>query len=157
MTTEIITNAGYTAAAIGLADRAKDTLLVIQYLFVMDDPISRPTPRIARALMNAADRGVAVSILLNRFSHGRAARDAGRRRPVGLQHDNIDLRYHTSGSVLHCKIIVADELAVLFGSHNLSHWSLTRSHNLSMLIVDPTTARAIVGLYRPLFERGKHG
>lgn len=155
MTATVITNAGFTQAAIGLADRAVTKLLIIQYLFIVDTTPSHPTPRIARALMAAAERGVQVDILLNHFSHGRAARDAARRRPPALQHQNIDLRWHTSGSVLHCKIIVGDELEMLIGSHNLSHWSLTRSQNLSMLTVDTTTARDILAIYRPLFDKGK--
>ena len=156
MIPKIITDANFTTTAIGVADRAQSSLLIVQYLFVLDRTASHPAPRIAAALMEAAERGVQVRILLNHFSHGRAASRSGLHRPVELSHHNIDLRWHTRGQVLHAKVIVGDNREVLVGSHNLSQWCLTRSHNLSILTNDTTTGPAVLAVYDPMFARAKH-
>lgn len=155
MSNRIITDAEFTTAAIGVANGAQRFLLLVQYLFILDRTPSHPAPRIATALMDAANRGVKIRILLNRFSHGRAASTPGAHRPAELTHRNIDLRWHTRGQVLHAKVIVGDDHEVLLGSHNLSHWCLTRSHNLSILTNDTTTAPAVLAIYDPMFERAK--
>jgi phosphatidylserine/phosphatidylglycerophosphate/cardiolipin synthase-like enzyme len=156
MTNQIITDAQFINAAISVARRAEHHLLLVQYLFIIDRTPSHPAPRIAEELMQAAKRGVKVRILMNRFSHGRAASTPAARRPIELQHSNIDLRWHTRGQVLHSKIIVRDEEELLIGSHNLSHWGLTRSHNLSLLTNDRTSALAVLWIYNPMFDRAKH-
>jgi len=156
MNVHVISDGDYTKAAISLANDARTSLLIVQYLFIVDGCPSHPAPRIASELWAAAERGVEVRILLNRFSHGRAAGQPVARVPVELRHPQIDLRYHTSGQVLHSKIIIADAETTLTGSHNLSHWTLTRSHNLSLLIVDTNTASRILSIYTPLFQRAKH-
>ena len=157
MSLQVITNQSFTAAAIRVADGATRSMLLIQYLFVIDQTSSHPAPRIAAALQRAADRGVQIRILLNRFMHSKAPGARPWTRPLELSHPNIDLRFHTSGMVLHSKIIIADAETVLTGSHNLSHYTLTRSHNLSLLIVDIAIASRILSIYNPLFERAKHG
>jgi phosphatidylserine/phosphatidylglycerophosphate/cardiolipin synthase-like enzyme len=156
MTNRIITDAEFTATAIDLARRAVAQLLIVQYLFIVDGPPSRSPRRIADALTEAADRGVSIRILLNRFSHGRAASTPPARRPPELQHPNIDLRWHTCGQVLHCKIIVKDGHELLIGSHNLTRWGLDRSHNLSMLTDDTTSAQAVISIYNPMFAEARH-
>jgi phosphatidylserine/phosphatidylglycerophosphate/cardiolipin synthase-like enzyme len=156
MNVQVIQNADYTPAAIYIATCAEKSLFLVQYLFIIPPTLSHPAARIASQLWDAAERGVHVRILLNRFSHGRAAGQPVTRAPLELRHPNIDLRYHTSGQVLHSKIIIADATTTLTGSHNLSHWTLTRSHNLSLLIVDTNTASRILAIYNPLFQRAKH-
>jgi len=156
VTVRVIQDADFTRAAIDLAAGASTSLFLIQYLFVIPPTLSHPAARIASELWGAAERGVHVRILLNRFSHGRAAGQPVTRAPMELRHPNIDLRYHTSGQVLHSKIIIADATTTLTGSHNLSHWTLTRSHNLSLLIVDTSTGSRILAIYNPLFQRAKH-
>lgn len=153
MPTMIVPNAMFTKCAISLADEAEFSLLLIQYLFIVEPHPSHPAPRIAAALWNAAERGVLIRILLNRFAHGRADRNKPRKPPIELCHRNIDLRYHTSGQVLHSKIIIADAEKTLTGSHNLSHWSLTRAHNMSLLILDTNIASQLLSIYNPLFAR----
>ena len=153
----VIADRSFTAAAIRVAEGATRSMLIVQYLFILDQTASHPAPRIAAALLAAADRGVKVRILLNRFMHTTKPGGRPRNPPLELRHPNIDLRFHTSGMVLHSKVIVADAETVLTGSHNLSHYTLTRSHNLSLLIVDIAIASRILSLYNPLFERARRG
>ena len=153
MSSRIITDAEFTSTAIRIAEEAVHELLLAQYLLIIDQCDSRPVPRIAAALMAAAMRQVRIRILLNRFSHGHGRYNRRAKRPPELDHPNIDLRYHTQGQVLHSKIIVADKTTSLIGSHNLTHWGITRSHNLSILTVDTNVASGLLSLLDPLFER----
>ena len=150
-----VANSSFVNVAIALANNAERSLFVVQYLFILTPPASRPVARIAAALMNAAERGVRIQILLNRFRHGRAASTPPRHRIPELNHPNIDLRFHTAGQVLHTKIIVADWNRLLTGSHNLSHWCLTRSHNLSILSVDKDQIEDLLSIYEPLFNKAE--
>lgn len=152
MKVAIVSNASFTDVALGTIANARHDLFIIQYLFSNEEHEGNPVHRIATAIREAAERNVYCRILLNRFSHGRAGTQRHAGPPAILKHRFIDLRYHTSGQVLHSKILIADDEEILCGSHNLSHWTLTRSHNISVHFLDQQAAQVLLSIYEPLFR-----
>ena len=101
-----------------------------------------PDHRTLRALRNAAERGVRVSVLLPAVSDVRIAREAGRSFYGRLLRSGIEVR-ERQGRMLHAKAGIVDEEIVVAGSANLDTLSLLKNVEMSVLLHDPAAARQL--------------
>jgi cardiolipin synthase len=107
---------------------AQDCILLTTAYFV-------PTRRITRALINAANRGVNIRLLLPEESDVKSILYAGRSTYVKLMRSGVEIfLYH--GSVLHAKTAVFDTCWSIIGSTNLDFQSLRRNEESNIGILN---------------------
>ncbi len=116
-------------------DGAKKSVRVQAYSFT-----SAP---IAKALVDAARRGVHVEVILDRSN--RTGRYSGL---TFLTHANVPTSVDCKHAIAHNKIIIIDDAIVLTGSFNFT--KAAQEHNAENLLVlrDPVLAEKYVGNWR---------
>jgi hypothetical protein len=139
----------YGATLISRINSAKHSVSVYLYLFALyPGRASSQTTQIADALADAAQRGVAVEVVLDK-----SALSEG--RPDAMEVDNrAACRYLASRSVrvfvedtvaiLHAKAVVIDSETVIAGSANFSESAMESNFEVSLLVQSRETAMAIL-------------
>jgi phosphatidylserine/phosphatidylglycerophosphate/cardiolipin synthase-like enzyme len=119
---------GATEAAVNALDQATNSVLVQAYSFT-----SAP---IAKALVDAHQRGAKVQVILDRSQRTEKYSEAD-----FLKNSGIPTLIDSQHAIAHNKIIVIDGFAVLTGSFNFT--KAAEEHNAENLLVinDPTLAR----------------
>lgn len=112
-----------------LIDHAQTEIKIASYLFAADES----GRKIASALLQAADRGVQVKILVDGLIGG--FNFHGALLPAALgQHENIEIRYYNPlhlllpgrlNARLHDKYLLADDWGLIMGGRNISDEFLT--------------------------------
>ena len=118
---------GCTEAVVKALDAAKTTVLVQAYSFT-----SAP---IAKALVDAARRGVKVDVLLDKSQRTEKYSSAD-----FVAHEGIPTRIDAAHAIAHNKVMVIDGTTVLTGSFNFT--KAAEEHNAENLLViqDPALA-----------------
>jgi len=123
--------------------------------------------RIARAIVAAKHRGVAVRVVLE-ADYLRAARAAedpwlpgGGNEPNRAVHHAllraaIDVRTDTNPAIFHHKFVVRDRSAVLLGSTNFTETGITKNLNHVLIVEDASVARLFATEFLSL-ARGEFG
>ena len=114
-----------------LADHAETSIEIADAYFVAPE-------RVFKALVRAAQRGVAVRLLLPGRTNHPIAGLAARRiyEPMLVAGAEI---YEWNGVMLHAKTCVIDGVISMVGSSNLDPLSLHRNYELNVLIADQKT------------------
>ncbi|MFW2332406.1 phospholipase D-like domain-containing protein [Ilumatobacter sp.] len=120
-----------TQAARELIDGSTYRLDVMNPYFTDADMVGR--------IIAAAERGVAVDLVVSRTSNNALASAALRHRYPDLLEAGVAV-WEYPGAVVHAKLIVADDRAQ-FGTLNLDAWSLYRAFEIAM-VVDSADAAA---------------
>jgi cardiolipin synthase len=116
--------------AVGAARR---TIQITNPYFVPDD-------RLRQTLIEAAQRGVQVSILLPGKIDNNVVRQASRRELGGLLKEGIRI-YEYQAGLLHSKTMVVDGIWSTVGSTNLDNRSFALNEELSIAVYSPEVAR----------------
>jgi len=120
-------NHGATKAVVDALDGAKSTVLVQAYSFT-----SAP---IAKALVQAHDRGVDVQVILDRKETGSKYSSADFVAHAGIT-TLIDGRH----AIAHNKVMIIDGVAVITGSFNFTTAAERQNAENLLVIHDPTLA-----------------
>jgi cardiolipin synthase len=116
--------------AVGAARR---TIQITNPYFVPDD-------RLRQTLIEAAQRGVQVSILLPGKIDNNVVRQASRRELGGLLKEGIRI-YEYQAGLLHSKTMVVDGIWSTVGSTNLDNRSFALNEELNIAVYSPEVAR----------------
>jgi cardiolipin synthase len=128
-----------------LANQARHSLEITDAYLV--------TPRrVLAAFEAAAQRGVAVRLLLPGRNNHPAAGAAARRTYARLLAAGIEI-WEWKGVMVHAKTAVVDGVATLVGSSNLDPLSMRRNYELNLLVIDPDTGAGM----RAMFARDLEG
>jgi cardiolipin synthase len=111
-----------------LAENARETIEISDAYFLAP-------PRVTRALMDAARRGVRVRLLLPGRNNHPIAGLAARRMYTELLEAGAEI-FEWNGVMLHAKTAVVDGAISMVGSSNLDPLSLRRNYELNVLIAD---------------------
>lgn len=104
---------------------AAETTLDLAVIYLSDSSVRT-------AVIMAADRGVAVRVLLGDPGAFPDNVDAA----TALDNQGVPVRYVTSSVYLHAKLIISDGVA-LVGSQNMSSTSLTANREVGVLVTEP--------------------
>jgi len=118
-----------------LADNATESIEIADAYFVAPE-------RVLQALRRAAQRGVAVRLLLPGRNNHPIAGLAARRIYQPLLEAGARI-WEWSGVMLHAKTAVIDGVISMVGSSNLDPLSLHRNFELNVLIADPRSGAAM--------------
>ncbi len=135
---------------LAMIDGARESLEIAEF-YMVDEPPSRLTP-IILAILRAADRGVAVRVLVDSSFHSRYPELPDRL----ARHPGIDLRRfdarQTMGGILHAKYFVVDGRDAYLGSQNFDWRSLSHIHELGVRLRRRSAVDALVRVFRDDFR-----
>ena len=132
----------YEPTAIWLIDQARASIALSMYLVREADDDRHPVNRLLKDLLEARQRGVAVTIYLNtKFKGADPAAIARTPWLSRLTEAGADVIALPSGRRLHDKLLIVDERYVLEGSTNWSVEALQANHESNTLIDSPDLAR----------------
>lgn len=105
--------------------------------------------QIAEELVRARQRGLDVSVVLERQSGDRSPgkqdslNDDNRHTAALLSRGGVKVYFDSPGVTTHTKVAVIDGRYVYLGSHNLSQSALRHNNELSVLLDSPDLAREV--------------
>ncbi len=137
-----------SAVVVDLIDSAKEELLLVSYA-------TQSEPTISAALVSAEQRGVAVTLLLERASDNPGYR--GPRDPfptLSARRLTWSIAARPGGASMHAKIIVVDSAAALVGSANVTGHAMAKNLECGVLIRGGLAPAEILAHVVSLVERG---
>lgn len=123
--------------------------------FWISSPYFLPNANLIRTLVLARQRGVDVRVLtMGEHTDKPFVRDASREDYGKLLDREIDL-YEYQPSMMHAKLILADESWVNFGSANVDARSLFHNEELNVLVRDRQIAARVEAFFKSAFDRSQ--
>jgi len=131
----------YSEALLKGVREAKSTILLSCYLFKMTGYTDSLPDRIAEALITAHNRGVAVTVILERSGDADDPLNGENRKTASfMKRKGIKVAFDSLRTRTHLKTIVIDDRFVYIGSHNLTQSALKYNKEVSVLVDSPEMA-----------------
>lgn len=151
---EKLSGPDYFPAVDKTINEAKKSIFVVMYYieYKKDEPDSKVTI-LLNDLIKAKERGVSVSVILDRTAvftkdvvKGKRMSIDGKNMPAiyFLKRYGIDVKFDSVDIYTHGKCVVIDGETVILGSHNWTKNSLTRSNEYSVLIKSKELAEGLL-------------
>jgi len=137
----ILENRDYFPALKDAIDRANKEITLSYYHFKTKGPPGNYPNVILTSLMDAAKRGVKVTILLEQSRDDTESTGKDNRATMGkLRKAGIRVYLDTPEKTTHTKMAVVDGKYTFIGSHNLTQSGLKYNNEISVLIDSPQAA-----------------
>jgi len=138
----------YLPTLLGLVEGARHRVGVMHFLLFVE---RGRTKSLVDALREARQRGVEVRILLEGHKSGVSERN--RRTAALLEAEGMAVGYSGANRMLHSKLVIVDDDAVLVGSSNLTPTSLQENHEANVLVRSSAAAAALWRHFDAVWER----
>ncbi len=119
--------------------RAKDTIKCAMYMFKLDtidlNSKEQPIPVMASALMEAAKRGVEVSIVMELGEKDEITTKYNKITAKHLEEAGIKVVFDSEEERLHTKMCMIDNQIIYIGSHNYTNSAMLRNSEVSVRVV----------------------
>lgn len=146
----------YFAVCLSMIRAAKENIFLSTFVVNLQAYRKQTkTQSLLGALKEAAQRGVEVKILLNRYQPQRKITKLNNLAALYLKGDNIDLRFLPDNRCCHAKFIVVDKKSFILGSHNWTRKALERNFEVSFFLEDVILAGELTAWFLRLFLRSK--
>ena len=113
-------------------------------------------PRIAEALIDAAERGVVIRLYLDRSQFAEHRPTRGGVIEALLAHPNVAARVKGEGVLMHLKAYAVDAEVLRTGSGNFSRSGLAAQDNDATFITDPAVVDAFEGNFERIWARARN-
>ncbi len=98
-----------------------------------DSSGNRPT-KIVNRLIAASKRGVRIKVLLEHSDYNENVTRENKKVARKLRQNGIEVLFDSPKITTHTKIVVIDHRYVFIGSHNFTHYALSKNHEVSLRI-----------------------
>jgi phosphatidylserine/phosphatidylglycerophosphate/cardiolipin synthase-like enzyme len=140
-TTTLLRNQEYSEALLQRIGNARESILCSFYLFKIGEGRGNQPRRIADELIRARQRGVEVTVILEKSGEGRDQLNEDNRHTAALlAKGGIKVFFDSPQVITHNKVVVIDRRYLFLGSHNLTQAALRHNNELSVLINSPEMA-----------------
>jgi phosphatidylserine/phosphatidylglycerophosphate/cardiolipin synthase-like enzyme len=130
---------------------ARDEVVICQHLFAFDGETRNDRAlAIADLLAQTAARGVDVIVVLEIGKEISPITISNRRTARYLQKRGVRVYADMSGTIVHSRLAVIDRRHVFLGSHDLTHQSLGRYREASLLVDSPSLAVSVLAFIESL-------
>jgi phosphatidylserine/phosphatidylglycerophosphate/cardiolipin synthase-like enzyme len=134
-TTTLLRNQEYSEALLQRISNARESILCSFYLFKIGEGRGNLPRRIADELVRARQRGVEVTVILEKSDDGSDQLNEDNRHTAALlARGGIKVFFDSPQIVTHNKVVVIDRRYLFLGSHNLTQAALRHNNELSVLI-----------------------
>ncbi len=152
----LLENREYHDALLKSIRSSQKSIFLSYYLFkVTPSPLNLPH-KIAEELINAANRGVAVTVILE-FSNDSIDKlnKVNEQTAALLANNGIRVLFDSPRKRSHMKTALIDDRYVFIGSHNLTQSALKYNNEISVLIDSPDMASEVKAYMKALPARQK--
>ncbi len=122
---------------------ARQSIDIAVFLFKSNHPRSRPG-MIIQELANASQRGVKVTVILERSKRDKNLNKENRKTAKFLEKNGVKVVYDSPSTTTHTKIVVVDRRYCFVGSHNFTQSAFKYNHELSLLVDSKDVAGKIL-------------
>jgi phosphatidylserine/phosphatidylglycerophosphate/cardiolipin synthase-like enzyme len=120
---------------------AREEVVICQHLFAIDEKTKNDRAlALADLLVQTAARGVDVIVVLEIGRETSPITISNRKMARYLQERGVRVYADMSGTVVHARLAVIDRRFVFLGSHDLTHQSLGRYREASLIVDSPSLA-----------------
>ena len=148
--TVLLLNESYFEAAHREIESAKESihLIMYRYLYYKRKSLSYPN-RLFADLEAAHKRGVPVRVILDapKLKYMPKAGPENREVYQRLKDAGIDVKYDSTGTTTHAKVLVVDGRTVILGSHNYTDSGMKYNNEASLLLRDPKIAGELISYF----------
>lgn len=138
----LLKNQEYFPALTAAIDEAKSEIIMSFFLFKAGVHKDSYPDRIMSHLVQAAQKGVRVIVLLENSGGHDLNLDADNNRTKRfLEEKGAQVYFDSPRKTMHTKLVVIDQRLVFLGSHNLTQAALKYNNEVSMLIDQPKLAK----------------
>jgi phosphatidylserine/phosphatidylglycerophosphate/cardiolipin synthase-like enzyme len=138
----LLKNQEYFPALITAIDGAKSEIIMSFFLFKTGVHKNSYPDRVLSHLVQAAQRGIKVMVILeNSGGHDHNLDAENRQTKQRLEDKGVEIYFDSPRKTTHIKLVVIDQRLVLLGSHNLTQSALKYNNEISILIDQPELAR----------------
>lgn len=150
----VVTGTGWLGGGFGSIETSLESLLqtACEEILIVTYSITAGAEYFFERLEEALDRGVTVTVLINRYqNHPRKIRNLleglAREYPYFKLYDFCPPE---SDGDLHAKLVVIDRIRALIGSSNLSRRGLIKNHEMAVLVEDRVAGDIASAVYKLL-------
>ncbi len=143
---KLILNEEYFQVAHREIRKAKESIYLIAYLFLLYDYPGAYPNRILKDLIAARGRGVAVHVILDYPKPEYLDEEGPKNQEVyeKLKKAGIDVRFDSPAKRTHAKVLIIDRETIILGSHNYSFAGLRYNNEASVLLRDRGKAERLI-------------
>lgn len=133
--------------------RARKSISIIMYEMLVVHREQNEPFKIARALIDARERGVDVRVIFEDPGSGFIL-DCNAEAATHLAGHGVRVKFDDPKRVTHAKLVVIDDATSILGSHNWSSSGLMRNSESSVLVRSEETAAAFGRLFEEMWSKG---
>ena len=143
---ELILNDEYFEVAHSQIQKAKESIYLIAYLFLVYDYQDAYSNRLLDDLIDAHKRGVKVHVILDYPKPEYMGEEGPKNQQVyeKLKEAGIDVQFDSPEKRTHNKVLVVDREIIIVGSHNYSFDGLKYNNETSLLLRDREKAKRLI-------------
>ena len=135
---ELLVEDEYLPKFIADAAGAEKLIYCAMYMFKVDsyseNNLENPTGLLASSLINAAERGVEVAIILDEGDEDDLTTKFNKKTVKILEKNGIKVKFYPPERCLHSKLCLIDEKILFIGSHNYTYSAMNRNSETSVRI-----------------------
>lgn len=151
----ILNNEDYVTSFVKDTASAKDNITCALFMYKIDDynmdNMQEPLPLITASLVNAASRGVNVTMILeNSDDEDDLSNKYHKKTAAYLKENNINVVYDNKSRKLHAKVCLIDDYIIYTGSHNFTYSAMARNSESSVKIVSFEEAEKIKEYFKKI-------
>lgn len=145
----LLTDRVYYSSLMEDLSQAKQSIIIIMYLFKATGHQSALPDRIVDMLQERHRQGVAVTVLLNidqnNKMYGRTDDIDKANLSVAkrLEGRGVKVYFDSPCRITHAKVVIIDKRIVYIGSHNFTQSALKYNHEVSVRVVSPAFAEEL--------------
>ncbi len=146
----LLTDNAYYSSLMQDLNQAKESIIIIMYLFKVSGHGSALPDHIVDALIKKHGQGVHITVVLNMDQknavHGRTDDIMEANLTVAKKLDNkgVKVYFDSPHRITHAKVIIIDKRIVYIGSHNFTQSALRYNHEVSIKIISPAVAQELI-------------
>ena len=151
----ILNNDEYIASFAADIARAEKSITCALFMYKIDDynmnNLQEPMPLITASLINAAKRGVNVTIIFEKSDdEDDLSNKYNKKTAKYLQKHNINVLFDNESRKLHAKICLIDDKIIYTGSHNFTYSAMARNSESSVKIISIQEAEKVKNYFKKI-------
>lgn len=154
-TYKILNNEEYVASFVKDAALAHDNITCALFMYKIDDynmdNLQEPMPLITASLINAAKRGVDVTIIFEiSDDEDDLSNKYNKKTADYLKRNNINVLFDNVSRKLHAKICLFDDKIIYTGSHNFTYSAMAKNSESSVKIISLEEANHVKNYFKKI-------
>lgn len=154
-TYHILNNEDYISSFVRDTALARDNITCALFMYKIDDynmnNLQEPMPLITASLINAAKRGVNVTMIFEKSNdEDDLSNKYNKKTATYLQKHNINVLFDNESRKLHAKICLIDDKIIYTGSHNFTYSAMARNSESSVKIISIQEAEKVKNYFKKI-------